>query len=333
MLFSLITPVYKCSAETLEYLESLTHQEYKDFEIIIIEDGNTDSSKPVIDSFVDKLNIRYFFKENTSVSYRRNFAMSVAKGDYFVFFDSDCVIPPNYLKTINRVLKQDKLDAWGGPDNAHSSFSNFQKAVNYSMTSFLTTGGIRGGKKKIGKFYPRSFNMGIAAKVFDVTKGFPKGISPGEDIIFSINIIETNFKTRLVREAFVYHKRKINLKKYFKQIFTFAKVRVPISIVYPHTFSIVFLLPVVYVLGFVFLVLCSIFINPFFILAIAIHYIAIFVDSFIKNKSIAVASLSVVSSLTQFFAYGLGFLSASIKRGIMGKKKFLKSINYSQLLK
>jgi len=333
MLFSLITPVYKCSAETYDYLESLTHQEYKNFEIIIVEDGDTDSSKPVIDKFADKLNIRYFFKENTSVSYRRNFAMSVAKGDFFVFFDSDCIIPPNYFKTINNVINRDNLEAWGGPDNAHSSFSNFQKAVNYSMTSFLTTGGIRGGKKKLDKFYPRSFNMGVSAKVFEVTKGFPKGISPGEDIIFSIKIIEANFKTRLVREAFVYHKRKINLKKYFKQIFTFASVRVPISIVYPNTFSIVFLLPVIYVLGFVFLILCSIFINSLFILPIIIHYIAIFVDSLMKNKSIIVAALSVISSLTQFFAYGLGFMSASIKRGFMGKNKFLESINYSQLLK
>lgn len=333
MLFSLITPVYKCSAETHDYLESLTHQEYKNFEIIIVEDGNIDSSKPIVDKFASKLNIRYFFKENTSVSFRRNFAMSVAKGDFFVFFDSDCIIPPNYFETIKEVIKRDNLEAWGGPDNAHSSFSTFQKAINYSMTSFFTTGGIRGGKKKLDKFYPRSFNMGVASKVFDVTKGFPKGISPGEDIIFSIKIIEAKFKTRLVREAFVYHKRKIDLKKYFKQIFTFAKVRVPISIVYPHTFSIVFLLPVVYVFGFAFLVLCSIFISPLFILPIAIHYIAIFVDSFIKNKSLIVAGLSVISSLTQFFAYGLGFLSASIKRVLMGKKKFLDSINYSQLLK
>lgn len=332
MQFSLITPVYKCSAETHDYLESLTHQNYDDFEIIIVEDGKQDSSKAVIDKFSDKLKIRYYFKENTSVSFRRNFAMLVAKGDFFVFFDSDCIIPPDYLKTVTKAIKKDKLDAWGGPDNAHASFSNFQKAVNYSMTSFFTTGGIRGGKKKVDKFYPRSFNMGVCKDAFETTKGFPVGISPGEDIIFSIKIIDAGYKTRLISDAFVYHKRKVNPKKYFKQILSFAKVRVPISIVYPHTFSIVFLFPLIYVMGFIFLVLLSAIISPLLLIPIIIHYIAIFIDSLLKNKSFVVAALSVYSSLIQFFAYGLGFLSSLFKMIIVGKEKYLEKINYSKLL-
>jgi len=333
MLFSIIVPVYNRSQEIYELLESLSKQVYSNFDITIVEDGTTDSCKHVIDSYSDKLSIHYYFKENTSVSFRRNFAMSVAKGDYFVFFDSDCIIPPNYFNIVSDAITSDNLEAWGGPDNAHSSFNNFQKAINYSMTSFLTTGGIRGGKKKLDKYYPRSFNMGISSEVFKVINGFPTGIQPGEDIIFSIKVINAKFKTRLISDAFVYHKRKINIKKYFKQINSFAKVRVAISLVYPHTASPVFMIPSIYISGFGLLVLLSIFVNPLFLLPLAIHYIAIFVDSFIKNSSIPVAALSVVSSIVQFFAYGTGYLSASIKSLLMGKNKFLESINYLQLLK
>ena len=222
MYFSIITPIYQCSKETNEFLESLAKQNYEDFEIILIEDGKKDSSKNVISKFRDRLNIKYFFIENTSVSYRRNYGMSVAKGDYYVFFDSDCIIPENYFNIVRKEIAANNIKAWGGPDKDHESFSNLQKAINYSMTSVFTTGGIRGGKKKIGKYHPRSFNMGIAKEVYEKTGGFPTVVQPGEDIIFSINIQKSGYSAHLIHDAFVYHKRKISLKVISdSQIYTF----------------------------------------------------------------------------------------------------------------
>jgi len=331
MFFSIITPIYQCSKETEEFLSSLAQQNYTDFEIVLIEDGKKDSSRKVISRFRDKLNISYHFIENTSVSYRRNYGMSVAKGNYFVFFDSDCIIPENYFQIVSKKIYENNVKAWGGPDRDHESFSYLQKAINYSMTSVFTTGGIRGGKKKIGKYYPRSFNMGIAKEVFEKTGGFPTVISPGEDIIFSINIQKSGFHAKLIRDAFVYHKRKISTKKYFRQISSFGFVRYPITLLFPETFSPVFLLPSIYILGVLYLLLMSIFVHPCFILPLVLHYILIFIDAGIKTKKVNIAALSMVTSFIQFSAYGLGFIMAVIIRYVNGKSAFLNKYGYSKL--
>lgn len=331
MFFSIITPIYQCSKETKEFLSSLSTQNYSDFEIILIEDGEKDSSKEVISSFQDKLDVKYFYKKGTSVSIRRNYGMSVAKGDFFVFFDSDCIIPENYFNIVSKAISENNIKAWGGPDKDHESFTNLQKAINYSMTSVFTTGGIRGGKKKIGKYHPRSFNMGIAREVFEKTGGFPTVVQPGEDIIFSINIQNSGYKAFLIHDAFVYHKRKISLKRFFKQINSFGFVRYPITLLFPETFSPVFLLPSVYILGFFGLIIFSIFIHPAFILPLVLHYGLIFIDAFFKTKNIKIAALSIITSFFQFCAYGTGFIKAISLRIITGKDNFFDKYGYSKL--
>lgn len=331
MFFSIITPIYQCSKETEEFLTSLLQQNHKDFEIILIEDGTKDSSKNAISRFKDKLDIKYYYIENTSVSYRRNFGMSVAKGDYFVFFDSDCIIPENYFQIVSNNVSENNIKAWGGPDRDHDSFSNLQKAINYSMTSVFTTGGIRGGKKKIGKYHPRSFNMGIGKEVFEKTGGFPTVVSPGEDIIFSINIQENGYPAYLIQDAFVYHKRKISIKRYFKQISSFGFVRYPISLLFPETFSPVFLLPSIYFLGVLFLLIMSVFVHPAFILPLILHYFMIFIDAGIKTKKINIAALSTLTSFIQFCAYGSGFIKAMLTRYLKGKTAFFDKYGYSKL--
>ena len=331
MFFSIITPIYKCPIETEEFLSSLVHQNYTDFEIILIEDGKEDRSKDVISSFQDKLDIKYFFKENTSVSYRRNYGMSVAKGDYYVFFDSDCIIPENYFNIVRKEITENNIKAWGGPDRDHESFSNLQKAINYSMTSVFTTGGIRGGKKKIGKYHPRSFNMGIAREIFKATGGFPTVVQPGEDIIFSINIQKSGYSAHLIHNAFVYHKRKISLKKYFRQISSFGFVRYPISLLFPDTFSLVFLMPSIYILGFMFLILMAVFVHPSFVLPLVLHYFLIFIDAAINTRKINIAALSIVTSFIQFCAYGTGFIKSVAVRMLKGKNAFFDKYGYSKL--
>ncbi|MFV0590533.1 MAG: glycosyltransferase [Draconibacterium sp.] len=331
MFFSIITPIYQCSRETEEFLSSLLEQDYQNFEIILVEDGKKDSSKDVITKYQDKLDIKYFFIENTSVSYRRNYGMSVAKGDYFVFFDSDCIIPGDYFNIVRKEITKNNIKAWGGPDRDHQSFSNLQKAINYSMTSVFTTGGIRGGKKKVGKYHPRSFNMGIAKEVYEKTGGFPTVIQPGEDIIFSINIQRCGYQAHLIHEAFVYHKRKISIKKYFKQISSFGFVRYPITLLFPDTFSPVFLLPSIYTLGVFMLVLMAVFIHPAFIIPLGLHYSLIFIDAGIKTKKINIALLSIVTSFVQFCAYGSGFLKSVGTRYVLGKSAFFDKYGYSKL--
>lgn len=331
MFFSIITPIYQCSKETDEFLSSLVKQDYVDFEIILIEDGRKDSSKDVISKYQDKLEIKYFFIENTSVSYRRNYGMSVAKGDYYVFFDSDCIIPENYFNIVSKAISTDGIKTWGGPDRDHESFSNLQKAINYSMTSVFTTGGIRGGKKKIGKYHPRSFNMGIAKEVYEKTGGFPTVVQPGEDIIFSVIVQKSGYSAHLIHDAFVYHKRKISIKKYFKQISSFGFVRYPISLLFPDTFSPVFLMPSIYTLGFVFLILMAIFVHASFILPLVLHYLLIFIDAAIKTRKFNVAVLSIVTSFIQFSAYGSGFIKSVAYRMFKGKKAFFDKYGYSKL--
>lgn len=330
--FSVITPVYNCSVETHEYLISLTHQTYKDFEVIIVEDGEQDSSQKVVASFQDRLKIQYYHKKNTPVSYRRNFGMSVAKGDFFVFFDSDCIIPKDYFQKVIENLTETSADVWGGPDEAHTSFSTLQKAINYSMTSFFTTGGIRGSKKNMDKFYPRSFNMGVSKQVFEETGGFPLIINPGEDIIFSILIRNKKFKVALFNNAFVYHKRKFSIKKFYQQIYRFAFIRFPISETYPETFKLFYLFPTLYILGTLTLIVLSLIYHPLFIFPVLFYWLLLFVESLLKNKNLNVALLSIITTVVQFSAYALGFSFSAIMRFLLGKKKYYKFVSLVPLL-
>ena len=216
--FSFIIPVYNRPNEVEELLESLSKQTNKNFEVVIVEDGSDLKSDAIVEKYKQQLDISYYFKENTGPGISRNYGFERAQGNYCIFLDSDCILPRHYFETVQNELANNYVDAFGGPDRAHKSFSKLQKAINYSMTSFFTTGGIRGGKKKLDKFFPRSFNMGYSREVFDKTQGFSK-LRFGEDIDMSIRIIENGFHTRLIPEAYVYHKRRTNLRQFFKQVF------------------------------------------------------------------------------------------------------------------
>ncbi len=317
MYFSIIIPVYNRPEEIKEILESLVLSTYKkEYEIVIVEDGSTNSCKNIVDNFLDKLNISYFFKENTGPGDSRNFGIKKAKGDYFIIFDSDCVIPTEYLTAVENNLQQNYVDCYGGPDRALSSFSNIQKAINFAMTSFLTTGGIRGGSEKINTFQPRSFNMGISKKAFEASNGFGN-IHPGEDPDLSIRLWEMGYKTKLFTACYVYHKRRIDWKKFYIQVTKFGKVRPILDKWHPSYKKLTFWFPALFIIGFVIAVVFAAFKILLPIVFYCIYFILILLVSTIQNKSITIGLLSLVAVWKQFFGYGTGFLKSFFKINIL----------------
>lgn len=321
--FSIIVPVFNRPEEICDLLQSLKLQSDQDFEIIIVEDGSDKHCKEIINSYNNKLNIKYFFKNNEGPAIARNYGINKASGNYFIFFDSDCIIPPEWMKKVRQSLDDDYVDAFGGPDSAAPEFNATQKAISYTMTSFITTGGIRGGAKQVGKFFPRSFNMGISKEVFEKTGGFPiTKMHPGEDMILSIEIIKNGFSTKLVPDAFVYHKRRTNFPRFFKQVFGFGKTRYLISLLYPETFKIFFLAPTIFLVGSIGLIICSILFHYLFISPLILFLLLIFTDSFIKTKSLKTALYAIIAGFFQLFAYGTGFLSAIWHKSILRMDEF-----------
>ena len=313
LLFSLIIPVYNRPNEIDELLNSLVKQTYANsFEVIVVEDGSTNSSEEIIKSYSRKLNIKYFFKENSGAGASRNFGMQQASGNYFIIFDSDCIIPSKYLVEVENALIKNYTDAFGGADAAHASFTNIQKAINYSMTSFFTTGGIRGSKKAVDKFQPRSFNLGISRIAFETTKGFSK-MKIGEDIDLTFRLWEHNFETQFIESAFVYHKRRASFKQFFKQTFAFGKGRPFLNRKYPETAKITYWFPSLFILAFILsmlLLLTNIKIGAVFF---GIYFLIIFIDSLLKNKNLGVAVISIATTLIQFAGYGIGFLKGLLE--------------------
>jgi glycosyltransferase involved in cell wall biosynthesis len=320
MFFSIIIPLYNRPQEIKELLESLTQQTYTSFEVLVVEDGSKHDAKAIVEGFKNQLDIHYFYKENDGQGFARNYGFERAKGDYFVFFDSDCIIPHNYLELLKDHFYQEYLDAYGGPDEAHSSFTAVQKAISYGMTSFLTTGGIRSKQKNAGgKFHPRSFNMGISREVWEKTKGF-KLTRMGEDMDLSIRIHQMGFKIALVPEAKVYHKRRTSFKQFWKQIHSFGRTRVDLFLRYPDTLKAVHLLPVAFTAFLVLVFILNLFSSILAILAnllLLVYIMLIFFDSLFRNKSLNVAFLSIIASFIQLTAYGFGFMQDYCKRVIL----------------
>ena len=306
--FSLIIPVYNRPQEIDELLQSLTTQTYqKGFEVIVVEDGSNLKAAEIVKKYSRILNIHYFFKENTGAGYSRNFGMQKASGNYFIIFDSDCIIPPNYLVEVEKALTINYSDAFGGADAAHESFTVIQKAINYSMTSFFTTGGIRGSKKAINKFQPRSFNLGISKTAFEATKGFSK-MKIGEDIDLTFRLWEHNFETQFIENAFVYHKRRATFKQFFNQTFAFGEGRPFLNSKYPETSKITYWFPSLFIVAFIISILLLFFNIKIGLLFFVGYFTILFLDSLLKNKNIIVAVLSIVTTLIQFTGYGSGFL-------------------------
>ena len=320
MRYSIIIPVYNRPDEVDELLNSLTQQTVRDFEVIVVEDGSSVTCEHVVKRYEQQLNVRYFNKPNSGPGQTRNYGAERSSGEYLLILDSDCILPPDYLAAIEEELKRQPTDAFGGPDRAHDSFTSTQKAINYAMTSFFTTGGIRGGKKKMDKFYPRSFNMGLKADVYRALEGFSK-MRFGEDIDLSIRIFKGGYSCRLFPEAWVWHKRRTDLKKFFKQVYNSGIARINLYKKYPESLKVVHLLPAVFTLGVVFVLLSSL-ICPYALLLLAMFAIIIFTDSSIRNRSLWIGLLSVLAAFIQLTGYGSGFLSAWWKRCILKKDSF-----------
>lgn len=320
MKYSLIIPVYNRPDEVDELLESLTIQTFTDFEVIVVEDGSVRPCRDVVEKYTGRMTVRYFMKPNSGPGQTRNYGAERAEGEFLIVLDSDCILPPGYLQAVEDELQREPADAFGGPDHAHESFTNVQKAINYAMTSFFTTGGIRGGKKKMDKFYPRSFNMGIRRDVYNALGGFSK-MRFGEDIDFSIRIFKNGYRCRLFPGAWVWHKRRTDMKKFFKQVHNFGIARINLYKKYPESLKLVHLLPAVFTLGVAFLLLVS----PFCIWSlslIALFAVIIFLDSSVQNRSLAIGALSVGAAFIQLIGYGSGFLRAWWQRCVLGKDEF-----------
>ena len=317
MVFSIIVPIYNRPDEARELLESLSEQTFTDFELVLIEDGSTKPCDAEVAQFRERFSINYIVKVNSGRSDSRNTGMKNAKGDYFIFFDSDCIIPPHYLETVNNLLSADYTDCFGGPDREHPSFNVMQKAINYAMTSFWTTGGIRGGKVNMEKFKPRTFNMGFSREVYEKVGGFKDMY--GEDIDLSIRINRAGFKTRLFRDAFVYHKRRVNLKKFYKQVHIFGQARINLYKLYPDSLKPVHTLPTLFVAGSIVILFLSILISPLFLYMPAFYLLLLFVDALLKTKNLLITVLCLATSLIQLFGYGFGFIKAFVQKIVLRK--------------
>ena len=351
MKYSIIVPVFNRPDEVRELLDSLTQQTHKDFEVIIVEDGSKNTCKDVCEQFAGILDLHYFYKENSGPGQSRNYGAEHAQGEWLIVLDSDVVLPEGYLENVELEIHTSlPCDAWGGPDTAHPDFTPVQKAISYSMTSFFTTGGIRGGKAKLDKFFPRSFNMGVRRDVYHELGGFSK-MRFGEDIDFSYRIVEAGYKTRLLPSAWVWHKRRTDFRKFFRQVYNSGIARINLTKRHPGTLKLVHLLPTVFTLGvigclmlfglgvamyaygewldanglrptdnmhqgvgFVFCVLA--------LFPLLLYSLIIFIHSSIKNRSLWVGLLSIPAAFTQLIAYGLGFIKAWWKRCVLGKDEF-----------
>ncbi|VAW15722.1 Glycosyltransferase [hydrothermal vent metagenome] len=318
--FSFIIPVYNRPDEISELLESLSAQTYtKPFEVVIIEDGSAKPSKEVLVDFHDRLAITYFEKPNSGPGDSRNHGMERAKGNYFIILDSDCILPPQYLTVVDTALNENYVHCYGGPDAAHESFSLVQKAINYAMTSVLTTGGIRGNKNIVGKFQPRSFNMGLSKSAFETIGGFGN-IHPGEDPDLIFRLWAKGYETKLIQEAFVYHKRRINWNTFFEQVKKFGTVRPILNNWHSGTAKATYWFPTFFCMGFAVSMV-------FLILGIALpilmylgYFMLVFIDSLLKNKSISIALLSLLAVCIQFIGYGYGFFKSATLLNLTGKK-------------
>jgi glycosyltransferase involved in cell wall biosynthesis len=313
--YSIVVPVYNRPQELEELLRSLELQNYKSFEVIIVEDGSTITSEKIYEQFVSKLTIQYFFKPNSGPGPSRNFGFEKARGTYLVVFDSDCTLPPQYFQEVEKGLTENALDAWGGPDKGHEKFSNLQRAMAFTMSSVLTTGGIRGGENQADNFQPRSFNMGLSRKVFEATGGF-KLDRLAEDIDLSIRMRKGGFKIGLIPGAFVYHKRRTDLPQFFQQVQGFGRGRVRVGKIHEGSVKLTHWFPTVFFLALVMLPVIYI-IDPhlaiFDVLAISLYLTAIFADGIVKTNSPIVALLSIPSAIVQLCGYGLGFLKEKMK--------------------
>lgn len=320
--YSLIIPTFKRADEVEECLQSLTQQTFKDFEVILSDGTPGKSLESVALPFTQQLNLLFLYEEFIGVSEARNLGYQHARGEYIIFLDSDCIIPPGYMQAVHHHLQREPLDLFGGPDAAAADFSPLQKAISYSMTSILTTGGIRGKKTHVGKYHPRSFNMGIRKTVFEAVKGF-SDFKCGEDIELSIRIIQAGYSSGLIEDAFVYHKRRTSFSQFYKQVFRFGAARINIGARHKGEIKPAHLFPLAFSLGLVFSLLVLLIFPPLgkiFLSAYSAYFLILGIHSSVENRSLHVGLLSIAATLVQFAGYGRGMLMNAIEVFIKGNK-------------
>ncbi len=315
--YSVIVPVYNRIDEVRDLLQSLSAQTFRNFEVIIVEDGSTEPCGEAVESFGKQLDVKYFFKDNEGRSIARNYGIERSCGDYLIFFDSDCVIPPDYFEILDRELQKIPLDCFGGPDAAHSSFTPTQKAISFAMTSFLTTGGIRGGKVQMEKFVPRSFNMGYSRKVYDSVGGFREMFS--EDIDISTRIRQAGFSIGLIHPAHVFHKRRIDFRRFWRQVYVFGMSRITLKLLYPDSLKLVHTLPAVAVIIGIILVALGISVSPWWLLPIGVYLAALFIAALVSTRSVGIALRAIPAAIVQICGYGCGFIKAFITKIVLGR--------------
>lgn len=310
--FSFIVPVFNRPGELRELLASMAGQEFTlPFEVVIVEDGSTEDAREVAQAYSGLLDLTYFYKPNSGPGDSRNYGMARARGNYFIILDSDCVLPPGYLKMVHNSLTGDYVECFGGPDAAEQSFAPVQKAVNYAMTSWLTTGGIRGKRSGLGRFQPRSFNMGLSKAAFEKVGGFGN-IHPGEDPDLTLRLWENGYRTKLIPEAFVYHKRRINWKGFFKQVRKFGMVRPILNKWHPGSARITYWFPTVFFFIGIIALIAAIYGNFALILVYGLYFVLVFLDALRLGRDLLVALLSVFAVIVQFTGYGYGFLKSTL---------------------
>ena len=315
LLFSLIVPVYNRPDEITDLLKSLCEQTDKGFELVIVEDGSTIPCRDEADRYAGRLDIQYHARPNEGRSIARNYGMQHARGEYFVFVDSDCILPPDYFASLRRELSRTGADCFGGPDAAHPSFTTTQKAINFAMTSFLTTGGIRGGKVQMEKFVPRTFNMGFSRRVFEKTGGFREMFS--EDIDMSTRIRLDGFKIALFPDVRVYHKRRVDFRKFWRQVHVFGMSRITLQLLYPGSMKLVHWLPALFTLGAVAMIIGAFF-WKWMLVPLLVYVLALWIWGIISTRSLKIGTMGVGASLVQLTGYGTGFIRAYVWKILLG---------------
>ena len=317
--YSVIVAVYNRPKEIQDLLNSISNQKFKDFEVIIVDDGSEKSSREIFQDFRDKINLSYFFIQNQGPALARNFGVTKSSGDWIIFFDSDCTIPENYFFEVEKYISKNDIDFYGGPDMMDESFSYLQKSINYSMTSLITTGGIRGRKKSVDKFLPRSFNMGIKKKSFDAVGGFSDIRQYGEDLDLSYKLIFNGNKSALIYNAKVFHKRRTNLVKFFWQMFKSGKGRHFLNLKYEFTFRVFHLFPTIFIFVFILSQILYIFlgykIGIYLQFIYLIYFFLIFIDSTLINKNPIIGLFSFITTFIQFLGYGIGYIYGVLSKG------------------
>lgn len=314
-LFSVIVPVFNRPDEISDLLASLASQSDSGFETVIVEDGSTIPCREQCEAYAGRLSLKYFYKDNEGRSIARNYGMDRAGGDYFIFVDSDCILPPDYIGRLREALGETPADCFGGPDAAHESFTDTQKAINYSMTSFLTTGGIRGGKVHMEKFTPRTFNMGFSRQVFEKVGGFREMFS--EDIDMSTRIRLAGFSIMLFPDVAVYHKRRVDFRKFWRQVHVFGMSRITLQLLYPGSMKAVHWLPALFVIGAVAMIVWAFF-WKWALVPLLIYILALWIWGMISTRSLKIGTMGVGAAMVQLCGYGTGFIRAYVWKIILG---------------